>query len=109
MRKIKMLSVGLMAVATIMIPSMAAEAAPQSVWTDNAARNTIIRLESSGNPYAVNKSSGAVGLYQCLPTVHACPSLGDVAGQHRWGSNYMTSRYGTWENALAFWRTNGWW
>jgi len=109
MRKIKMLSVGLMAVATIMIPSMAAEAAPQSVWTNNAARNAIIRLESGGNPYAVNPSSGARGLYQCLPAAHACPSVGDVAGQHKWGQRYATSRYGTWENALAFWLKNNWW
>ena len=107
--KIKMLSVGVMATATIMIPAMSANAAPTGVWTNNSARNIIIKRESGGNPYAVNPSSGARGLYQCNPHFHSCPSVGDVSGQHKWGQKYMASRYGSWNNALAFWNTNGWW
>lgn len=109
MRKIKMLTVGVFAVGTIMIPSTMATAAPNKVWTGNVARDTIIMRESSGNPNAVNPSSGTTGLYQCMPSVHRCPALGDVAGQHQWGQNYMKSRYGTWQNALAFHNANHWW
>lgn len=109
MRKIKMLTVGVFAIGTIMIPSTIATAAPTGVWTGNSARNEIIRRESGGNPYAVNPSSGTTGLYQCMPSVHACPALGDVAGQHQWGSQYMNSRYGSWENALAWHNSHNWW
>lgn len=109
MGKMKMLSIGVMAAATIIIPTVSAHAAPTGVWTSNAARNQIIRNESGGNPNAVNPSSGTTGLYQCMPSVHACPALGDVSGQHAWGQQYMAGRYGTWENALAFWNSNNWW
>ena len=109
MFKIKMAAIAIFAGAGILIPAVSATAAPQGVWTNNAARNAIIRIESSGNPYAVNPSSGTTGLYQCMPSVHACPALGDVAGQHAWSEIYMESRYGTWENALAFHNSHGWW
>lgn len=109
MRKIKMMAIAVLAGAGILIPATSSTAAPAGVWTNNAARNTIINHESSGNPYAVNPVSGTTGLYQCNPSVHACPALGDVAGQHAWGEAYMKARYGTWENALAFWNANHWW
>ena len=97
-------------IAAIIVPSTAATAAPsQGVWTGNSARDAIIRIESSGNPYAVNPSSGTTGLYQCMPSVHACPALGDVPGQHNWGEAYMEGRYGSWEKALAFHRIHGYW
>lgn len=105
-----MIAVGVIAAAGVAIPSTMATAAPATgVWTGNAARDYIINHESSGNPYAVNPASGTTGLYQCMPSVHACPALGDVAGQHAWGEQYMKSRYGTWENARAFSVANGWW
>lgn len=110
MHKIKMLSVGaVLAGATIMISGTAATAAPAGVWTSNAARNEIIRRESTGNPNAVNPSSGTTGLYQCMPSVHKCPALGDIKGQHAWGQSYMAGRYGSWERALAFHNANHWW
>lgn len=109
MLKIKIAAIAVMASAGILIPATVSTAAPQGVWTNNAARNAIIRHESSGNPYAVNPVSGTTGLYQCMPSVHACPRLGDVAGQHRWGEAYMKGRYGTWSNALAFWNSHNYW
>lgn len=110
MRKMKMLTLGVLAIGTIIIPSTMATAAPtMGVWTNNSARNAIIQIESSGNPYAVNPSSGTTGLYQCMPSVHACPALGDVAGQHAWGESYMEGRYGTWENALSFHNAHNYW
>lgn len=112
MNKIKMIAIGVFAAAGIAVPTTVASAAPavsQSAFTGNAARDFIIRHESGGNPYAVNPSSGTTGLYQCMPSVHSCPALGDVAGQHAWGEHYMSSRYGTWENAQAFWLSHNWW
>ncbi len=109
MRKIKIAAVAVFASAGLLIPVVNATAAPTGVWTGNAARDFIIRHESGGNPNAVNPASGTTGLYQCMPSVHACAALGDVAGQHAWGDQYMRSRYGSWENARSFWLNNGWW
>lgn len=106
----KIIATVIFAAAAIIVPSTMATAAPtMGVWTGEKARDAIIRIESSGNPYAVNPSSGTTGLYQCMPSVHACPALGDVAGQHAWGESYMEGRYGTWEQALAFHNSNGYW
>lgn len=93
----------------IIVPSTIAQADSTGVWTGNFARDEIIRRESSGNPYAVNPSSGTQGIYQCHPRFHSCPSLGDVQGQHNWGQRYMESRYGSWSNALAHHNRFGWW
>lgn len=109
MYKIKAIAITAIVGAATLIPAISANAAPSGVWTNNSARNAIIRHESSGNPYAINPSSGTTGLYQCMPSVHACPALGDVKGQHKWGEQYMKSRYGTWNNALAFWQAHNWW
>lgn len=109
MGKIRIVALSIIAASAFTIPTITgAEAAPQSVWTNNAARNQIIRMESGGNPYAVNSSSGAMGLYQCMPSVHACPALGDVSAQHEWGNKYVLGRYGSWEAAWAFHKSNGW-
>lgn len=103
-----MAAIAVFAGAGVLIPAVSATAAPTGVWTNNSARNEIIRRESSGNPNAVNASSGARGLYQCMPSAHQCPALGDVRGQHAWGEAYVKGRYGSWENALAFHNSNGW-
>lgn len=108
MFKIKMAAIAVFAGVGVLIPVVSATAAPTGVWTNNSARNEIIRRESGGNPNAVNPSSGARGLYQCLPSVNRCPSS-DVNSQHQWGQSYMQSRYGTWENALAHHNNSGWW
>ncbi len=109
MFKIKAIAITAFVGAAILIPATSSTAAPTGVWTNNSARNAIIKIESGGNPNAVNPSSGARGLYQCHPSFHACPANGDVAGQHAWGSQYMQSRYGSWENALNFHRSHNWW
>ncbi len=105
----KTIATVIFAAAAIIVPGTIATAAPTGVWTGNSARDEIIRRESSGNPYAVNPSSGTTGLYQCMPSVHACPALGDVAGQHAWGERYMQGRYGSWGNALAFHNSHNYW
>ncbi|MHB0976311.1 MAG: aggregation-promoting factor C-terminal-like domain-containing protein [Candidatus Aquicultorales bacterium] len=66
----------------------------------------IVMRESGGDPYAVNPSSGAAGLFQRLPGDHIV--LGDVQGQVQDGVTYIRLRYGTSEAALAWWNTFGW-
>lgn len=66
----------------------------------------LIMKESSWNPQAVNKSSGACGLFQALP----CSKMGgmELANQIKWGVNYIKQRYGTPTAALAFHLQHGW-
>lgn len=66
--------------------------------------NWIIQHESGGDPYAVNPSSGACGLFQRLP---CSVSLGDVASQMADGLNYIAARYGTPYNAYLYWQAHG--
>lgn len=77
------------------------------VSDNNSAKNTIMQRESGGDPNAVNPSSGAVGLFQCMPSVHQCPAAGDAAGQSAWADKYVAERYGSWDAALAYWNANG--
>jgi LysM repeat protein len=74
--------------------------------SEDAARAFIIQKESSGDPYAVNASSGACGLVQKLP---CNVPLGDVSAQLADAEKYMKSRYGSWINAKAFWLSHNWW
>ena len=64
--------------------------------------------ESGLNPYAVNKSSGACGLFQALPCSKLPCSLSDVACQAKWGVDYIKNRYGNPANALEFHYANNW-
>lgn len=73
------------------------------------AKMFIYMKESGNNPNAINKSSGACGLAQALPCSKMNCALGDYACQDAWATRYMQSRYGTWENAKAFWLANHWW
>ena len=65
----------------------------------------IVRVESGFNPYAVNTSSGACGLFQRLP---CSVTLGDVDGQIRDGLAYCNARYGSPEGAWSFWTSHHW-
>lgn len=65
----------------------------------------IVRVESNFNPYAVNASSGACGLFQRLP---CSVTLGDVDGQIADGLAYVNARYGSPAGAWAFWQLNHW-
>lgn len=91
-----------------------AAAAPTVPYTErglsgNAAKDFIYSHESGNNPGAINKSSGACGLGQALPCSKMPCSLTDYNCQDAFFTQYMQSRYGTWENAMAFWQANRWW
>lgn len=86
-----------------------AQGAQASSGGSNDAKMFIYMKESGNNPYAVNKSSGACGLAQALPCSKMNCALGDYACQDQWATNYMLNRYGTWENAKAFWLSHNWW
>lgn len=73
------------------------------------AKAFIYMKESGNNPGAINASSGACGLGQALPCSKMPCSLSDYACQDNFFTGYMTSRYGTWENARAFWLSHHWW
>ncbi|WP_371590979.1 transglycosylase SLT domain-containing protein [Streptomyces sp. NBC_00470] len=75
--------------------------------TWSAAKREIMRRESSGNPNAVSPN-GMRGAFQCNPSSHPCPPLGDLGAQSRWANNYVKDRYGTWQNALAHHNAHGW-
>lgn len=66
----------------------------------------IVARESGWNPNALNKSSGACGLFQALP----CSKMGgtEINNQLNWGLSYIASRYGTPANAYSFWLAHHW-
>lgn len=68
----------------------------------------LVCRESSLNPKAVNKSSGAAGLFQAYPASKLKCDLSDVDCQIAWGKNYIKQRYGTVEAALLFHDQKGW-
>jgi hypothetical protein len=52
----------------------------------------LINGESGWNPYAINKSSGACGLFQSLPcskVLSVAGNLDNIDGQVRWGVDYI--------------------
>jgi hypothetical protein len=72
------------------------------------AKAFIYQHESGNNPAAVN-SIGCRGLGQACPGSKLPCSNSDYECQDAWFTNYMVQRYGTWENARAFWLNNHWW
>lgn len=72
----------------------------------------IVNHESGWNPNAVNKSSGACGLFQSLP----CRKMASAGADYRtnyktqvkWGLGYIKGRYGTPAKAWAFWQKHHW-
>ena len=80
----------------------AAEAsAPAST---SSAKEWIAQRESSGSYTATNGQY--IGRYQ----LSASYLNGDysAANQERVADQYVTSRFGSWEGAQAFWQANGW-
>lgn len=73
----------------------------------------IFQRESNCNPTAINKSSGAYGVCQSLPANKMQTAGADwktnPITQMKWCQNYAQSRYGSWSNAVAFWKANNWW
>lgn len=101
-------------------PVQTATAAPTApAVTGNDAKAFIYEHESGNSPCKINggaidcnyTGSRACGLGQALPCskLTAVCSLADYACQDAWFTNYMQQRYGTWENARAFWLANRWW
>ena len=82
---------------------------PGGAANASGAKLFIYMKESGNNPGAVNPSSGACGLGQALPCSKMPCSLSDYACQDAFFTQYMQNRYGTWENAVAFWQRNRWW
>lgn len=94
-------------VAKVQAEAQKAVTAPAQAPSD--AKMFIYLKESGNNPNSINRSSGACGLGQALPCSKMGCSLGDYACQDAYFTKYMQSRYGTWENAQAFWNSHRWW
>lgn len=75
-----------------------------SVVSSNSAKEAIAQKESGGSYTATN--SRYIGRYQ----LDASYLNGDysIANQERVAEQYVTQRYGSWEAALAFHNTHGW-
>lgn len=83
-------------------------------WTENDF-NCLVKLvekESGWNPNAVNKSSGAAGLFQTLPASKMASEGSDYMTNYKtqvkWGLKYIKNRYGTPSNAWSFWQNHKW-
>lgn len=96
-------------IAALPKPSFPPAPVAQASVDTSDAKMFIYMKESGNNPNSVNKSSGACGLAQALPCSKMGCALGDYACQDAWATQYMQNRYGTWENAKAFWLKNHWW
>ncbi len=73
----------------------------------------IISIESSWNYTALNPYSGAYGLCQALPPVKMAQFGADWKNnpvtQLKFCNSYANGRYGSWESAANFIKSNGWW
>jgi len=89
---------------------MSAAGIPESDWW---AVDYIVYKESTWNPNAVNRSSGATGLCQSLPASKMASAGSDYltnpVTQLKWCNGYAVSRYGGWSGAYNFWASNQWW
>ena len=84
---------------------LAASGIPEAHW---GYVDSIVSRESSWNPNAVNKSSGACGLGQQLPCGKWPGAWNDPVAALRAMNGYVNGRYGGWPQAVAFWNSNGW-
>lgn len=96
-------------------PSVAPAASPAVVAApvsqSEAWYKAWIYNEESGNNPAAENSSGCLGLGQACPGLKlltVCPLL-DYACEDNFFTQYMLSRYGSWEAAYEFHLANGWW
>lgn len=84
---------------------------PEADWS---AADYIITQESTWRHTVWNTSgSGAYGLCQSLPATKMASVGGDYMNnpvtQLKWCHQYALSRYGSWQQAQAFWRSYRWW
>lgn len=81
------------------------QAPGQNYTANNSSAKQIIAQRESGGSY--NARNGQyIGKYQ----LSASYLNGDYspANQERVADQYVAQRYGSWDNALAFWNNNGW-
>lgn len=87
-------------------------ASSQSASTSNVASSSeqsakdFIAQKESGGSYTASNPSGAYGKYQ-LKSYNLKYGT-SPAGQERAASEYVTSRYGSWNNAKSFWLQHNW-
>ena len=90
---------------TYQAPAQTYQAPAQSYTANNASAKDIIAQRESGGSY--NARNGQyIGKYQ----LSSAYLNGDYspANQERVADQYVAQRYGSWDNALAFWNNNGW-
>lgn len=80
----------------------------QAGITDPDTAYILIMKESSCNPNAVNKSSGACGIGQQLPCGKWEHQWNDPVGAMIDMQKYVFNRYGSWDNALKFHLAHNW-
>ncbi|MDR0980023.1 MAG: transglycosylase SLT domain-containing protein [Candidatus Nomurabacteria bacterium] len=68
----------------------------------------IVFRESSWNPNAVNRQSGACGLVQALPCSKVPGNPFDPVDSLKWQKNYVERRYGGYRQAYEFWVKKHW-
>lgn len=76
-------------------------------WDSGAQWSALDRLingESGWNPNARNPNSSASGLFQKMTSLHGALE-GTVAGQARWGLNYIKGAYGSPARAWSKWNS----
>ena len=86
-------------------PAQTYQAPAQSYSANNSSAKQIIAQRESGGSY--NARNGQyIGKYQ----LSSAYLNGDYspANQERVADQYVAQRYGSWDNALAFWNNNGW-
>ena len=86
-------------------PAQSYQAPAQSYQASSSSAKDIIAQRESGGSY--NARNGQyIGKYQ----LSAAYLNGDYspANQERVADQYVAQRYGSWDNALAFWNNNGW-
>lgn len=90
---------------TYQAPAQSYQAPAQSYQASSSSAKDIIAQRESGGSY--NARNGQyIGKYQ----LSAAYLNGDYspANQERVADRYVAQRYGSWDNALAFWNNNGW-
>ena len=86
-------------------PAQTQQAPAKSYTANNSSAKQIIAQRESGGSY--NARNGQyIGKYQLSSSY----LNGDYspANQERVADQYVAQRYGSWDNALAFWNNNGW-
>ncbi|MGO2061809.1 MAG: transglycosylase SLT domain-containing protein [Microbacteriaceae bacterium] len=68
----------------------------------------IASRESGWNPNATNPTSGACGLIQAYPCSKVPGGGYDPVANLTWANSYA-QKYGGWNGAYDFWRSNNWW